>query len=395
MKNIFIPILLLFCGMSFFTSCEDDRDSNPVLTKPTHFVLNTPGISANNVLDLANSGTVVLTCSQPDYGFPASTAYTVEVATKADMSDAVALEETFTTARITVIAEEMASALTTLQLKNGKSEADFPMTMPVYVRVKAVMTNKMGKGVNNTDILSNVVTFNKVRLHFALPPVDCPKELYIAGSFSGWKWDSAVKMVEVHSSRDEANTKAVFWHLVYIDEQGIKFNTTTAWDGNDVGFANITVNPESELGADIKDAEGNIASSKPGWYLMIVKATLNGRDIIYDVLFNKPNVWLMGPVVGNTSWNELEPGWSFNVPASADGDFVSPAFAGDVPGGDGDGVRIYVKIPGYDWWKAEMIVGIDKNNLSYRGTGGDQPRVAGTKGQKVYLNFTKETGEIK
>ena len=42
----------------------------------------------------------------------------------------------------------------------------------------------------------------------------------------------------------------------------------------------------------------------------------------------------MGPVVGNSSWSELEEGWSFTVPTTADGDFVSPAFAGAVEGGD-------------------------------------------------------------
>jgi hypothetical protein len=33
--------------------------------------------------------------------------------------------------------------------------------------------------------------------------------------------------------------------------------------------------------------------------------------------------------------------------------------------------------------------------IVYRGMGGDQDRVAGSAGQKLYLNFTNETGEIK
>ncbi len=54
---------------------------------------------------------------------------------------------------------------------------------------------------------------------------------------------------------------------------------------------------------------------------------------------------------------------------------------------------MYAKIPGYDWWKSEFMV-FDKK-IKYRGNGGDQERVNATAGQKLYLNFTSETGEIK
>lgn len=54
---------------------------------------------------------------------------------------------------------------------------------------------------------------------------------------------------------------------------------------------------------------------------------------------------------------------------------------------------MYVKIPGHDWWHSEFVVLSDK--IAYRATGGDQDRVAGSAGQKVYLNFSKGTGEIK
>jgi hypothetical protein len=56
---------------------------------------------------------------------------------------------------------------------------------------------------------------------------------------------------------------------------------------------------------------------------------------------------------------------------------------------------MYVKIPGEDWWHSEFIVGVDGDKISYRGTGGDQTRVAGKVSQRAYLNFTAETGYIK
>ena len=52
-----------------------------------------------------------------------------------------------------------------------------------------------------------------------------------------------------------------------------------------------------------------------------------------------------------------------------------------------------MKIPGFDWWKSEFMVFDGK--IVYRGTGGDQDRVMGSAGEKLYLNFGNETGEIK
>jgi hypothetical protein len=39
-----------------------------------------------------------------------------------------------------------------------------------------------------------------------------------------------------------------------------------------------------------------------------------------------------------------------------------------------------------------MVFGTD---IIYRGAGGDQDRVAGNAGQKFYLQFANDTGEIK
>lgn len=397
MKNIIKSTLLLLCAIGLFTACDDDLDHNPTLVKPTQFVLNTPAISTTGVVDLANSDSVNLTCSQPDYGFPASTKYTVQIATKADMSDAADLSQSFTSTHLNLDAAEVAATLTNLELAAGHTEAEFPLTVPVYFRAKAVMTKADGTEIDTTAITSNVVSLQKVFLRFSLPAVTCPENLYITGGFNGWSWDTALQMVEVYGSRDNANSTAVFWHMVYIDGSGIKFNTAKAWDGNERGYAGITVDPASEKLSEIEaSSDGNIASNKPGWYLMVVRTQVNGRNIDYTVTFNEPNVWLMGPVVGNSDWKELEPGMSFTVPSTADGQFVSPKFKAAVPGGDGDGIRFYVKIPGYDWWKAEMIVGGDfGETITYRGNGGDQARVAGNVGQRVYLNFTSETGEVK
>ena len=384
MKNIIKSALLVVMSLTLMTACSDDNDSNPSIQTPTEFKLNTPAL-VNTPIDLANSSKIMLTCSQPNYGYTASVQYTVQVATDENMTDAVELSETSTSAKVAIDAASLASALTNIYVEKGKTEADFPMDVKAYFRLKANIVTSNGNVVEGTEILSNVVSLNQIHLLFSLPAVNLPKNVYVTGSFCDWDWAKSFDMVQVYGTED------TFWRLVYIDDSGIKLNTATEWNGSEVGFAGITVSGDCK--DEIIDKDGNIASSKPGWYLVIVTTSVVNREIHYDVQFNKPTIWLIGPAAGSTDYAEEAEGWSFTVPTTKDGDFVSPAFAGSVPGGDGDGVRMYVKVPGHDWWHSEFVVLSDK--IEYRATGGDQARAAGSAGQKVYLNFSKGTGEIK
>lgn len=384
MKNIIKSALLVVMSLTLMTACSDDNDSNPSIQTPTEFKLNTPAL-VNTPIDLANSSKIMLTCSQPNYGYTASVQYTVQVATDENMTDAVELSETSSSAKVAIDAASLASALTNIYVEKGKTEADFPMDVKAYFRLKANIVTSNGNVVEGTEILSNVVSLNNIHLLFSLPPVNLPSHVYAVGSFCDWKWDNCFDMVQVYG------TDNTFWRLVYIDDSGIKFNSAAEWNGSEVGYAGITVSGDCK--DEIIDKDGNIASSKPGWYLVIVTTSVVNREIHYDVQFNKPTIWLIGPAAGSTDYAEEAEGWSFTVPTTKDGDFVSPAFAGSVPGGDGDGVRMYVKVPGHDWWHSEFVVLSDK--IEYRATGGDQARAAGSAGQKVYLNFAKGTGEIK
>lgn len=369
--------------MSLFASCSDDRDDNPTVVSPTEFHLNTPAL-AGQYLDLEKSKTINFTCSQPDYGFPASTQYTLQVAFDENMTDYKEIDQTFKGAKLDVSSELLASTLTNYALEHGKTEADFPMDIQVYARARAVMTNVSGEPVEETEILSNVVKLSNVHLLYSLPPVKTPGKLNIVGQFCEWDWSKCLKMVPVYG------TDNVFWHLVYIDESGIKINENTAWDNNEVGFAGITVG--GDLAGDIVDNGGNIASSRPGWYLMVVTCGVSGRNVTYNVDFYKPEVRLVGVCIGDEAFKPLDfPGGLFEVPATADGSFVSPAMTG-VPAPD-QGARACVIIPGHEWWHTEFMV-FDKQ-LKYRGTGGDQDRVINAVGQKLYINFGTETGELK
>ena len=343
-------------------------------------------MSENAIYDLANSETVNFTLnSLPNYGFPAYTTYTIAASMNSDMSGAVdVLTSPYT--KLEVDAAALASELTTMALAKGYKTEEFPLDIPVYFQVRGAATKYAGGAIDGTLTTSNIVSLKNVHLDFALPPVNPPANLYAVGNFNGWSWDTSVTMAPTYDATNK------FWHIVWIDESGLKFNAEKAWDGGEVGFGGLRTIGGSRAG-DIVDSGGNIASSKPGWYLMIITAVVDGRNIVYDAEFENPDVYLMGPVTPNGDWKELEDGTKLDIPTTLDGQFVSPAFAKSVPGGDGDGVRAYVKIEGFDWWKTEFMVFDGK--IKYRGAGGDQDRVAGSAGQKLYLNFANDTGEIK
>lgn len=377
MKKILKSALLIMMGLVMFTSCEDDNDSNPIVKTPTEFHLNTPALAATNI-DLTNSSAIMFTCSQPNYGFPASTMYKVQVSLKEDMTDFVELDQSFPNTVCSVDAAILASTLTTMELNAGKSEADFPMDVKVYVRMRAYMTTDTGEPVADTEILSNVICLENVHLNYSLAPVTMPEHLYVVGGFCGWDWGNSFEFVPVYEHPE------MYWRMVWIDEAGVKINTAQEWDGNQKGYNDITV--AGDLADKISsNDDGNICSTTPQWYLMVVTASGSGRDIKYTVEFNEPNVYLIGDTFGG--WDELMAGSKFDVPTTMDADFVSPAFKAD-----GE-IRAYVKVPGNDWWHSEFMV--FNGEIAYRGKGGDQERVAGKAGQKFYLNFATGKGSIK
>ena len=94
----------------------------------------------------------------------------------------------------------------------------------------------------------------------------------------------------------------------------------------------------------------------------------------------------MGDVAGE--WNIIESA-KFSVPATDDGDFVSPPFVKDA------NLRMCVNIVEKDWWRSEFLVS-SSGNIDYRGRGGDfQYSVPVKAGQRAYLNFTTGKAEVK
>lgn len=217
-----------------------------------------------------------------------------------------------------------------------------------------------GKWKVRLDVNNWTYTINEVK-----------PDLFLTGSNYDWggKW---LQLVPFNKSEED------FWTIIYLHEgEQFKFAPQAGWV-DDFGYTGTTINDEA--GANItSSSDGNLVVGKAGWYLLKVQ---NGSTKALTVL--QPNVYLIGDAVGE--WN-IADSHKFTVPTTEDGVFESPAFAADAE------LRMCVSVDGFDWWQSEFMVFDGK--IEYRGRGTDQGRVNVKAGQKVTLNFTAGTGEIK
>ncbi|MCD8043089.1 MAG: SusF/SusE family outer membrane protein [Tannerellaceae bacterium] len=352
-NNIYKLFLLVAITVGF-CACEDDRDSNPTLNIPASFVLNQPPYTSG-VYDLENTSTILLTTSQPDYGFTAATTYEVQVAFVDDFSkeeNYKTLATSYTTARMEVIASEIALAMN--ELLGITDASDFPdETMTLYIRLKASLYNDNGVVYSNSIELPNVLGYFTFEDPYPLIPIN--------------------------------GNNGKFWRIRYFESGEVAtIYFTKIYEKDQYENEEIIIVDNAGSGATVSN--GVITVDKTGWYLIHVATILDGTTLTQTVEFLPPNVYLIGDVIGGL-WVATEEG-TFELPETGEGDFVSPVLE---KGGE---LRMCVIIEGYDWWRTEFM--IYNNIIEYRADGDDQdPRVEVTPGQQVTLNFANGTGNIK
>lgn len=374
MKKLFYiaaAALLSFAAVS----CEDDRQII-TMQDPTQFKLNTPAF-ANLEYDLDNSSVLVLTCSQPDFGFTAPTLYTVQVSLDETFPEGQyeTISTTFTSARMEIPADELAAYLTSL---SGKGEEDFPLSQKVFFRAIAKVKN------TDTQIVSNVITLNSVRTSFALPPVEFKECLYVVGQNIGTAWTTWKPVAAVYGIPGE------YYTMVYIGEgSGMKWGEAeNDWRGYD----NLKEVKDNATAGITKDKDGNLSFATAGWYVLHFEGTVVGQTLEYVLKVEPAHAYIIGSCA-NGDWNNADVNWELTL----DGDlFVSPAFVG---GGE---LRAYIAVPGLDWWRTEFT--LYKGKLFFRDVDipanwaenkGADYSVQGAAGQKLYVDFNNNTGEVK
>lgn len=212
-----------------------------------------------------------------------------------------------------------------------------------------------------------IMTINVMDMTYSIVPA--PTELYMTGSAFG-NWSVWRQLTPVWGAGDN------YWTIIYCNaDDEFKFSAAAGWNGTDFGSSATMID---EAGAGLLDSGGNVKVQNAGWYLIHV---VNGDT--RSITVSQPKVYLIGETAGE--WN-VDDSHLFEVP-DGNGTFVSPAFAADAE------LRMCVNLPGFDWWKTEFI--ILNGKIVYRGNGDDQTRVPVTAGQRAYLNFSTDEGEVK
>lgn len=391
-KSLFAPVLVLALS-PLFTACDSDIDSNPTLQEPTSFVLNTPANAENNTYDLANADYVNLTCSQPDYGgFPLSTTYNVQVSIDnkfanpdTAVSNTAAYKElatTYTTAKLPVDASEINDAVVTLY-QEANNGAEYPSTekRSVYMRLRANIT-----GTQRGNCLSNTISLPNVLATYKAPAITLPTQLFVVGSSIGEPWSTWKALAPVYGMDGE------FYTMIYCPA-----NASFKWGTykNDWrGYSAIkTVKDDASAGLST-NGDGNVVVSKAGWYVVYFVSKIIGKEIQYTLNFEPGAAYIIGNATG--SWTDADPAWAMTAPADASSQWVSPAFS------SAEEMRAYIKVPGRDWWRTEFT--LYKGGLYFRTVNipsnwatdvGSDYSVSVTAGQKLYVDFDKNTGEVK
>ena len=398
MKKIFkfmlLPALVL---PLLFTSCDDDRDSNPTLDL-SHlsegFVLNTPALAENNTYDLKSAKSLKLTCSQPNYGgIPYVVRYYVQVSIDPTfLSDPTAthteLATSYKTAEMEVNATEVNDAVVAL-FQAANPDTSVPEEMPIYIRLRAVLEITADSNLGET--YSNVITLPSVKATYEAPDAKFTDNLFLIGDGIQTSWQSWKAIPQVWGITGN------YYGVIYMQAGG-EFEWGT--ENNDYRGYNRLKEINDEAGAGITEGdEHKIKVANAGWYTLYFKGkiTEDKKNIDWALTIYPTQVYLLGTCMNQTCdpW-VFDEAYALKAPADKNGKWESPAFLASAE------LRAAVKVGTLDWYRTEFT--INNGNLFWRRynivkswaeTEGEAYSVTTTVGQKLYIDFDNNTAEVK
>ena len=365
------------------TSCEKDTDSNPTF-KPntTGFKLNVPANAGNNTYDLVSSSGVNLTCSQPDFGgFPLVVDYHVQVSLHESFDSFQELETFFTTANMNADATEINNAMISLYTEEN-GDVEYPKeARELYVRLRANV-----EGQEFEDVFSNVICLPSVLATYVPPTLELPTAAYICGSSIGDAWSTWKALAPVYGMAGE-------FYTIFYAPDGAEFKWGE-WEQDWRGYGRVT-DFDDQAGAGITgEGDGNITIANGGWYTLYITTELGTNDVKWHFHILPAKAYVIGNATGD--WTDGNSAWEMTAPADASASWESPAFTAS-----GE-LRAYIKVGSIDWWRTEFT--LNKGNLFWRAMDipgnwaanvGEDYSVACAPGQKLYVNFDRNTGEVK
>lgn len=346
-----INILSLCLCLFAFAACTDDNDSNPTYQQPESFVLNTPSYAATPIA-LEESESLNLTCTQPDYGYTASTTYAVQVSLTniwkdATEDEAATYEELYTTstsAKVAAVAEEVDKAI--VKLAGWTSEEEMPGTVTeIYIRLKARTVSGL------TDpVYSNAVKVTVLPYYVELSDAD-PSFYFLIGNSVGDKsWNITREFIGISTlpmslvkdtEYDKVTGAGKFRYTGYFDaaaaDNGFKLigmiNGAIDWneqwgngaDGDMPGTGNL-VYLHNEGGNP-----GHLGFATAGWWQIDVDGVLGKLD--FTLLAGEPHAaytsmqllgdfsnWTDGTPLEMTKIGNATHSWTTKVTFDADGE---------------------------------------------------------------------------
>ncbi len=395
MKKTLLNIGRLFSFLAIatlmLTACEKDDNSNPTFkaTSP-NFTLNVPANAENNTYDLVSANSLELTCSQPDYnGVPYVTQYHVQIALSEDFEKFLELETSYTTAKMGVDAYELNTGVIDL-FHEIYGDIDYPAeSRPLYIRLRANVINMANTVLD--ECFSNIIKLPKVLATFKAPELTYPTTCYIVGSSIGdggekGYWSYWKPMAPVYGGQGE------FYTIIYVPDGG-QFKWGEA-ENDWRGFDRVAkFDDQANSGVREADNDGNIQFDNGGWYTIYVETALGATEVAWTFHIYPAAAYVIGNATGD--WTDSNADWQMTAP-TGDGAWVSPAFSAS-----GE-LRAYIKVPGKDWWKTEFT--LFYGDLYFRDVDipanwaenvGPEYSVACSAGQKLYVNFSVNTGEVK
>ena len=378
-----------------FTSCDDDRDSNPTLDL-SHlsegFVLNTPALAENNTYDLKSAKSLKLTCSQPNYGgIPYVVRYYVQVSIDPKfVSDPTAthteLATSYKTAEMEVNASEVNDAVVAL-FQAANPDTSVPEEMPIYIRLRAVLEITADSNLGET--YSNVITLPSVKATYEAPDAKFTDNLFLIGDGIQTSWKSWKAIPKVYGL--EGN----YYGVIYLPAGGeFKWGT----ENNDYRGINRLKEINDEAGAEISAGEEqNIKVANAGWYTLHFKGkiTEDKKNIDWTLTVYKTQVYLIGACIGQSTWGFADD-TALTPPDDPNGEWVSPAFTASTE------LRVSVKVGSLDWYSTEFTVHngevfwrkYDMPN-NWAETMGADYSVTTAPGKKLYVNFDTNKAEVR
>lgn len=381
MKKIYKSLLFLVVAfVPFITSCDEDRDSNPALSIPESFVLNSPGL-ASYVYDLPN-GTVNLTTNQPDYGgWPAAVIYVPQVSLTGNADSWIELGTSSTNTQVHVSGDELNTAiLNAYKVANDNETPEGPIS--VFLRLRAYLSNSNNLG----EVFSNAV---QVKVWAYEPPVQLslPTSIYVCGNSIADAWSTWKNVPPIWTREGQ------FYTLIYNNADGFKWgNKPNDWFGYDM----IDEFDNQVDGLEISsDGDGNIVFSKAGWYVLKFVTAIEGKKVKYTLTVSEGKACAIGAAVDNASWSGVE----MTAPDTKDGYWTFSNFTGS-----GE-MRAYIVVPGVDWWQTEFTIFKGNGDLVWRDAEhnsdanwkddvGDDYSVTVGPGSTIKVNFDRNTGIV-